>query len=167
MAFKSKYHMACVTSGDMLVIKIHYAGVRQHWDAAHCVASFGRLKIWRLRERVHYAVVILNNLLSLAHSPLLIHNSYDLQLARMPRLLCPCKRAWNDRLVWSDWEYVSVTWTDRWKTILYFLINNLELCLTYVAMSGIHQSGLNSNLLSWRPMKGPRWTLREREGCVW
>lgn len=93
MAFKSKYHMACVTSGDILVIKIHYAGVRRHWDAARCVASFGRLKIWRLRERVHYAVVILNNLLSLAHSPLLIHNSYDLQLARMPRLLCPCKRA--------------------------------------------------------------------------
>lgn len=34
----------------------------------------------------------------------------------------------TNRLVWSDWEYVSFTWTDRWKIILYFLINNFNLC---------------------------------------
>ncbi len=93
MAFKSKYHMAYVTSRDTLVIKIHYAGVRHHWDASHYVASFGRLKIWRLRERLHYTVVILNNLLSLAHGPMLIHNAYDLQLARTLSLLWQCERA--------------------------------------------------------------------------
>lgn len=87
MAFKSEYHMARVTSGDPLVIKIHYAGVRRHWDASHYMASFGRQKIGRLRERAHYAVVILNNLLSLAHGPTLIHNAYDPQLARTPALL--------------------------------------------------------------------------------
>lgn len=87
MAFKSKYHMAYVTSRDTLVIKIHYAGVRRHWDASHHDASFGRLKIWRLRKRLHYTVVILNNLLRLARSPALIHNAYDLQLARTLSLL--------------------------------------------------------------------------------
>lgn len=50
--------MAYVTSRDTLVIKIHYAGARRHWDASHYFASFGRLKIWRLRQRPHYTVVI-------------------------------------------------------------------------------------------------------------
>lgn len=54
----------------------------------------------------------------------------------------------TNRMVWSDWEDVSFTWTDRRKRILYFLINNLELCLI-------------GNLLSLRPMKRPRWNLRE------
>lgn len=92
MAFKSKYHMAYVTSRYTLAIKIHYKGVRHHWDASQCIATFGRLKIWRLRERAHYTVVILNNLLSLAQSPLLIHNAYDLQLARKLSLLWYCER---------------------------------------------------------------------------
>lgn len=42
---------------------------------------------------MHYAVVILNNLLSLAHSPLLMHNAYDLEPARRPSLLCLGERA--------------------------------------------------------------------------
>lgn len=104
MAFKSKYHMACVTSRDTLVITIHYAGVRHHWDASHYNASFGRLKIWRLRERLHYTVVILNNLLSLAHGPVLIHNSYDLQLARTLSLLWQCERGLTLLI------YVNIRW---------------------------------------------------------
>lgn len=76
--------MAYVTSRDTLVIKIHYAGARRHWDASHYFASFGRLKIWRLKQRPHYTVVMLNNLLGLAHSPALIYNACDLQPAGMP-----------------------------------------------------------------------------------
>lgn len=89
MAFKSKYHMAYVTSRDTAVIKIHYAGVRRYWDAARHAASFGRLKIWRLKERLHYTVVILNNLFSLASSPSLMNNACDPHLARM---LSRCER---------------------------------------------------------------------------
>lgn len=83
--------MAYVTSRDTLVIKIHYAGARRHWDASHYFASFGRLKIWRLKQRPHYTVVMLNNLLGLAHSPTLIHNACDLQPAGMPSGLWRCE----------------------------------------------------------------------------